>query len=116
MSILKRLFKRKEIDVEKYNFPNVYDELTEMICDFVEKNNNDDFFTHIILTNGKSVLVSHEQNIHMCPNGFFISIRDKKDIEVVLINLKDISVLVRVPKGAINELRVNKNKQEILEY
>lgn len=115
MSILKRLFKRKEIDVEKYNFPTVYDELTEMICDFVEKNNNDDFFTHIILTNGESVLVSHEQNIHMCHNGFFISIRDKKDIEVVLINLRDISFLVRVPKGE-HALRVNKNKQEILEY
>lgn len=100
---LKRLFKRKEIetgiDLEDYQIPSIYDELTEMICDFVEKNNNDHLSTQIILKNGKSVLVSYEMVIKEIPRGYFISIYDKKGIEIAIINLNDISALGRVPKG-----------------
>lgn len=56
MNFLNRLFKRKEIDLDDYEIPSYYDELSEMICDFIEKNNNDHLTTQIILANGKSVL------------------------------------------------------------
>ena len=98
-NFLKQLFKRKEIDLEEYEFPSIHDELTEMICDFVEKNNHDGLNTQIILANGKSVLISPEMTIKDIPRGSFISIYDKDDVEVAIIKLFDISALGRVPKG-----------------
>lgn len=99
MNFLNRLFKRKEIDLDDYEIPSYYDELTEMICDFIEKNNNDHLTTQIILANGKSVLVSHDLTIRKIPRGVFISVYDKDDVKVAVIRLNDISALGRVPKG-----------------
>lgn len=99
MNFLNRLFKRETVNLDDYEIPSYYEGLTEMICDFIEKNNNDHLSTQIILTNGKSVLVSHDLTIRKIPRGDFISIYDKEGVEVAIIRLYDISALGRVPKG-----------------
>ena len=101
MNFLKRLFKIREndFDLEDYQIPSLYDELTEMIFDFVERNNKAHLSTQIVLVNGKSIFISHEMIVSHIPRGAFISIHDKKDEEIAIVNLRDISALGRVPKG-----------------
>lgn len=99
MNFLKRLFKRQEMEIDLDQIPNFYDELTERIFDFVEMNNHDQLSTQIILANGKSVLVSHDMTMSHIPRGNFISIHDKDDVVVAMVNIRDISALGRVPKG-----------------
>lgn len=99
MNFLNRLFKREKINPYDYEIPSYYDELTEMIFDFVDKNRMDNFTTQLILSNGKSVLILPEMRVSHAPRGVFISIYDKDGVEVAIVRLHDISTLGRVPKG-----------------
>lgn len=104
MSFLDRIFKRRKIEVNdskvlELELPCWADEQFKEMSEFIIKNNEDGLSTQILLENGRSIILSKDNDLAHESRSSWIYIMDKERNDLVMIYMNNIVGLARIPKG-----------------
>ena len=104
MSFLDRIFKRRKIESNQFKdvgleLPCWADEQFKEMGEFIIKNNEEGLSTQILLENGRSIILSKDNDLAHESRSSWVRIIDKEGNELAMIYMNNIVGLARIPKG-----------------